>query len=218
MAILTSEFRCWRVRRDKTLGRVISESRQHAVRDGLMLVSTLVLVACGGGDATAPTANNCAVAPPNGTVTATVDGEPFVAALTAQATIQNSTPNAPNIVQVNGVACPAGAGASARQILFTIGRLTPITPGTYLLDAASQSQPPQSGYSGIGLVALAPNLWHAHLSDNDGPGSGSITFTTITATRLTGTFQLVAVATPSNASAARERVTVTSGAFDVSIP
>lgn len=201
------------------IARTVADRRiRRAARHVLVTGFAGLTIACGGGDSTGPAGSTCAVLPPNGTVTARVNGQAFAATLTAQATIQNSNANGPNVIQVNGVSCPDGAGASARQLLFTIGRITPITPGTYLLDAASQLQPPQSGYSGIGLVALAPNLWYGNLSDNNGPGSGSITFTTITATRLVGTFQLIAVAAPSNATSARERVTVTNGSFDVSVP
>ena len=151
-------------------------------------------------------------------MTATVNGAPFTAGFIAHATISNSTGTGPNIVQVNGVSCPASGSVTGRQLLFTIGRLTPITPGTYQLDAASQLQPPQSGYSGIGTVTLSPNLWYTNMSDGTGPGSGSITFTTITATRLAGTFQMVAVPVSSNESSARQRVTVTNGVFDVNVP
>ena len=195
----------------------ISIARISIARISIALVSVALLTACSSSDTTAPSAS-CAVTPPNGTVTASVNGEPWSATLIAQATIQNTNQSGPNIVQVNGVSCPTTLGAGGRQILFTIGRLTPITPGTYRVDAAAQLQPPQSGYSGIGLVALAPNLWYGNLSDGTGAGSGSITFTTVSATRLAGTFQLVAVAAGSNATSAQQRVTVTNGAFDVSVP
>ncbi len=183
-----------------------------------LVAASALLLACGGNDAVTGPNNNCAVTPPNGTMTAAVNGEPFTAAFYAQATIQNSVASGPNIVQVNGVSCPVAGAVTGRQLLITIGRLTPITPGTYPLDAASQLQPPQSGYSGIGTVTLAPNLWYTNMSDATGPGSGSITFTTVTATRLAGTFQMVAVAVSSNASSAQQRVTVTNGVFDVNVP
>ncbi len=186
----------------------------------LLSAVTFLLAACGGGsDATGPGDTfACTVSPPSGTVTATVNGTPFSATLTAQATIQNDRVNGANVIQVNGVSCPARAGEAPRQILFTIGRITPITPGTYQLDSASQLKPPQSGYSGIGLVAVAPSLWYSNLRDATGPGSGSITFTTITATRLTGTFQMVGVPAQSNGTSARDRVTITNGVFDVTVP
>jgi hypothetical protein len=178
-----------------------------------------LLLACGGGsDTTAPNTSGCGLAAPKGTMTATVNGVAFTAGFIAQATIQNSTPNGFNALQVNGVSCPASGSFVGRQILFTIGRGTPFTTGTYQLDAASQLQPPQSGYTGIGTVSLSPNLWYSNLSDATGPGSGSITFTTITATRLVGTFQMVAVPVSSNESSAKQRVTITNGAFDVSVP
>jgi hypothetical protein len=179
--------------------------------------TSLVLAACGGSDGTAPApTGNCGPVP-QGTFTATVDGQPFAANFLTQATIQNGTAQGANIVQVNGVECPNGA-VSGRQILITVGRLTPITTGTYQLSAASQQQPPGSGYSGIGQVVRAPNLWYANLSDATGPGSGSITFTTVTATRLAGTFQLTAVANTANAANARQRIVVTNGAFDLTRP
>jgi hypothetical protein len=183
----------------------------------LIATSSLVLAACGGSDGTAPPASTSCGPVPQGTFTATVDGQPFSANFITSATIQNGTALGPNIVQVNGVECPNGAIAG-RQILITIGRLTPVTAGTYQLSAASQQQPPGSGYSGIGQVVRAPNLWYANLSDAAGAGSGSITFTTVTATRLAGSFQLTAVANPSNAANARERVVVTNGVFDLTRP
>jgi hypothetical protein len=183
----------------------------------LLLSTALIgLAACGGSDSTGPQTAGCGMAP-LGTMTASVNGQPFSATLAAQATIQNGTALGANIVQVNGVEC-GSAGAVGRQILFTVGRLTPITPGTYQLSAASQQLPAGSGYSGIGQVTLAPNLWYANGSDAAGPGSGSITFTTVTATRLAGTFQLNAVANAANAAGARERMIVTNGAFDVRTP
>jgi hypothetical protein len=151
-------------------------------------------------------------------MSATVNGAPWTAGFIAQAQIQNTTAQGPNIVQVNGVSCPASGSFVGRQILFTVGRLTPITPGTYQLDAASQLQPPQSGYTGIGNVSLSPNLWYSNMSDGTGPGSGSITFTTVTATRLAGTFQMVAVPVSSNEASAKTRVTITNGVFDVNVP
>lgn len=178
--------------------------------------SFLALTACGGSDGTSPQQTGCGAAP-TGTFTATVDGQTFLANLAISATIQNGTALGPNIVQVNGVECPNGA-ISGRQILITVGRLTPITPGTYQLSAASQQQPPGSGYSGIGQVVRAPNLWYANLSDGSGAGSGSITFTTVTATRLAGSFQMSAVANPANAANAQQRVVVTGGLFDITRP
>jgi|APMI01.1.fsa_nt_gi hypothetical protein len=151
-------------------------------------------------------------------MTAQVNGAAFSAGFSTSATVQNSSANGPNIVQVNGVGCPETVGGSARQILITVGRLTPLTPGTYQLDAASQGQPALSGYSGIGQYVVAPNLWYSNMSDASGAGSGSITFTTISSTRVAGTFQLVLASVASNATAARTRVTVTSGAFDIPIP
>ena len=185
----------------------------------VLIAASILLVACGGdSDGTTAPNNSCAVTAPKGTMTASVNGAAFTANFIAQATIQNVSSTGPNIVQVNGVSCPATGAITGRQILFTVGRGTPITPGTYQLDAASQLQPPQSGYSGIGTMTLAPNLWYTNLSDATGPGSGSITFTTVTATRLAGTFQMVAVPVSSNESAARQRMTVTNGVFDVTVP
>lgn len=182
----------------------------------LVAVSLALLAACGGSDSTGPQASGCG-APPLGTMTATVNGQSFSATMLAQATIQNATASGANLVQVNGAECPTG-GVVGRQILITIGRLTPITPGTYQLSAASQQLPAGSGYSGIGQVTRAPSLWYANLSDGAGPGSGSITFTTVSATRLAGTFQLVAVANSANAVGARDRMIVTAGAFDLRTP
>jgi len=191
-------------------------ARAAALGAALLAACSLALAACGGSDSTGPQTTGCGTAP-LGTMTASVNGQPFSATLVAQATIQNSTASGANIVQVNGVEC-GNAGAVGRQILVTVGRLTPITPGTYQLSAASQQLPAGSGYSGIGQVTLAPNLWYANMSDAAGPGSGSITFTTVTATRLAGTFQLVAVANAANTAAARERMIVTNGTFDVRTP
>lgn len=179
------------------------------------LVAAVVLNGCGS-DSTGPQPVGCGTTPA-GTVTATVDGQPFAATLLAQTTIQNSTANGPNLVQITGAECPTAGGAS-RQILITLGRLTPITAGTYQLNAASQGLPAGSGYSGIGQYTLAPNLWYTNLSDATGPGSGSVTFTTVSATRVVGTFQLVTVANSANATTARQRVTITNGAFDIGRP
>lgn len=179
------------------------------------IVAALGIAACGS-ESTAPQAVGCGPAPV-GTMTATVDGQPFTASFITQATIQNVTANGPNIVQLNGAECPT-SGASGRQILITIGRLTPITAGTYQLSAASQGVPAGSGYSGIGQYVLVPNLWYSNLSDANGSGSGSVTFTSITTTRIVGTFQLVTVANGANATTARQRVTISNGAFDIGRP
>lgn len=177
-----------------------------------------LLIACGGGsDSTAPNNNNaCLGAAPKGTMTATVNGAAFTAAFIAQATISNSTASGFNTVQVNGVSCPASGAFVGRQIIITIGRNTPITTGTYQLSLAGQGQPPQSGFSGIGTVSLAPNIWTT--VEGSGTGSGSVTFTTITATRLAGTFQMVAVPASGNDASSKTAVTITGGAFDVNVP
>lgn len=184
----------------------------------------LLAAACGGGDdnpgsstgtPTGPS-TNCAVTPPTGTMTAQLNGAAFTANFSTQATIQNATALGPNIVQISGVGCVDGTATRVQQVLITIGRLTPITPGTYALDAAAQSQPPGSGYSGIGTYASAPNLWYTNLNSAAGAGSGSITFTTVTATRLAGTFSLVLAPAPSNGAGFTNRVTVSNGAFDIS--
>jgi hypothetical protein len=106
---------------------------------------------------------------------------------------------------------------AGRGIIITVGRLTPITAGTYNLDAASQGLPAGSGYSGIASYTASPNLWYSNLSDATGPGSGTVTFTTVSATRLAGTFQVTAVAPTSNAANARGRTTITNGSFDIPV-
>ncbi len=182
-----------------------------------MAAISVLLAACGGGGGTtAPNNTACLGAAPKGTMTATVNGQAFSAAFIAQATIQNSTPSGFNTVQVNGVACPAAGTFTGRQILITIGRNSPITTGTYQLSLASQLQPPQSGFSGIGSVILGINNWTT--VDAAGVGSGSVTFTTITTTRLAGTFQIVAAAASGNDASSKQPLTITSGAFDVSVP
>lgn len=183
----------------------------------LVVLSASVLLACSGDSNPAAPSGTCLGGVRNGTMTATVNGAAFSAGFSSQATIQNGTANGPNIVQVQGVACPEG-GLIPRQIIITLGRLTPITMGTYGLDAAAQGKPPQSGYSGIGSLSIAPNLWYANLSDAAGAGSGSITIASISATRVSGTFQLVAVPAVSNSSSARDRMTITSGSFDLTVP
>ncbi len=181
-----------------------------------VVLASLLFTSCGGSsDTTGPSAQ-CAVVPPRGTMTAQVNGAAFSANFSTAATISNSTSFGPNIVQVSGVGCVDGTATRTQQLLITIGRLTPITPGTYRLDAAAQQQPAGSGYSGIGQFISAPNLWYANLSDAAGPGSGSVTFTTVTATRLAGTFSIVFVAAGSNAAGNTGRMTATNGAFDIS--
>jgi hypothetical protein len=183
------------------------------------LLATLLmpmLAACGGGDATGPAAS-CAFTPPKGTMTAQVNGKAFAADFSTQATIQNSTALGPNIVQVSGVGCVEGTATRVQQILITVGRLTPITPGTYLLDPASQGKPAGSGYSGIGQFVSAPNLWYSNISDAAGPGSGSVTFTTVTTTRLAGTFSVVFAANSANTAGNTGRITAT-GSFDIPTP
>lgn len=147
-------------------------------------------------------------------MTASVNGSPFTADLSTQGTVRNSTVQGPNIVQVNGVGCVDGSATRARQILITLGRLTPITPGTYRLEAAAQGQPAGSGYSGIASFVAAPNLWYANI----GTGSGSVTFTTISATRLAGTFSLVVAPADGNTSGNQATLTITNGAFDIPLP
>ncbi len=175
-----------------------------------------LLAACGGSDATSP-AVSCAFTPPKGTMTAQVNGKAFTADFSTQATIQNGTALGPNIVQVSGVGCVEGTATRVQQILITVGRLTPITPGTYPLDPASQGKPAGSGYSGIGQFVSAPNLWYTNISDAAGPGSGSVTFTTVTTTRLAGTFSVVFAANSANTSGNTGRVTAT-GSFDIPTP
>lgn len=179
------------------------------------LVPLLLAAACGGGS-TAP-AVTCAFTPPRGTMTAQLNGKAFTADFSTQATIQNSTALGPNIVQVSGVGCIDGTATRVHQVLITVGRLTPITPGTYQLDAASQQKPAGSGYSGIGQYVSAPNLWYSNISDTGGPGSGSVTFTTVTSTRLAGSFSIVFAANGSNTSGNTGRVTAT-GSFDIPTP
>lgn len=197
---------------------------QRRQRSALAPMLVVLLVAgCGGGDdnpgtntgtPTGPSAN-CAVTPPTGTMTAQLNGAAFTANFSTQATIQNATALGPNIVQISGVGCVDGTATRVQQVLITVGRLTPITPGSYALDAAAQSQPPGSGYSGIGTYVSAPNLWYTNLNSAAGAGSGTVTFTTITATRLAGTFSLVLAAAPGNGTGFTNRVTVSNGAFDI---
>lgn len=188
------------------------------------ILIALLATACGGGDDAPGSANgtptgpnaSCALTPPTGTMTAQLNGAAFTANFSTQATIQNTTALGPNIVQISGVGCVDGTATRVQQVLITIGRLTPITPGTYALDAAAQSQPPGSGYSGIGTYASAPNLWYTNLNSAAGAGSGTVTFTAITATRLAGTFSLVLAPAPGNGTGFTNRVTVSNGAFDIS--
>jgi len=181
-----------------------------------VVVGSLLLGSCGGGNETTGPTGECSQTATLGTMTAQVNGSPFTASISAAATITNSTAQGPNIVQVSGVGCVDGTATRQQQILITLGRLTPITAGTYRLDAAAQQQPPGSGYSGIGQYISAPNLWSTTMSDATGPGSGSITFTTVTATRVAGTFSLTAVALGSNAAGNQGRVVVSNGVFDIS--
>lgn len=201
--------------------RVLMQRRQRSALAPILVV--LLAAGCGGGDdnpgtntgtPTGPSAN-CAVTPPTGTMTAQLNGAAFTANFSTQATIQNATALGPNIVQISGVGCVDGTATRVQQVLITVGRLTPITPGTYALDAAAQSQPPGSGYSGIGTYVSAPNLWYTNLNSAAGAGSGTVTFTTITATRLAGTFSLVLAAAPGNGTGFTNRVTVSNGAFDI---
>lgn len=181
----------------------------------LLAAAALAFGACGGGsgaDVTGP-GFSCP-APPNGQITASINGSAYSATQLIIATIQNGTINGPNILQVSGLECPSSAGAAGRQVLITVGRLTPFTPGSYPLDPPTQAQ---GGYSGIGQVARGPSLWFSNLRDGATSGSGSITFTTITATRLVGSFQMSAVPAGSNASSDRQVQTVTSGAFDITV-
>ncbi len=180
-------------------------------RRALALGATVALAACGGGGG--PAAPTCA-ATGSGRMTATVSGTAFTASQFARATYQNTTALGPNIVQVNGVECAITPGV-ARQILITIGRLTPITAGTYPLDPASQGV---SGYSGIGQFIRVPSLWYSNLRDGAINGSGSITFTTVSSTRLVGRFAFSAVPVAGNAAADRSVVTVSAGTFDIPIP
>lgn len=172
------------------------------------------LVACGGSESTAPQSSSCAVTPVTGQMTATVNGASFAANFLTIATAQNTTALGPNILQVSGATCPNG-NVPSTQILITLGRLTPFTPGTYPLDPASQGT--GGGYSGIAQVVRAPSLWYSNLREGTAAGSGTITFTTVTATRLAGTFQFTALAVTSNATADRQTMTVTSGAFDIPV-
>ncbi len=182
------------------------------------LLTAVLVVSCGGSDTTTGPSAQCALTPPRGSMTAQLNGAEFTANFSTTATITNSTSLGPNIVQVSGVGCVDGTATRTQQILITVGRLTPITTGTYRLDAAAQQQPPGSGYSGIGQFVSAPNLWYSNLSDAAGPGSGSITFTTVTATRLAGSFSIVFVAASGNAAGNTGRVTATNGTFDISTP
>ena len=174
-------------------------------------------LACGGssGDPAGPGPGPVACGgTPAGTFTATINGTPFSATLATQASAANGTAIGPNVIQVGGVECPAG-GVPGRQIVISLGRLTPLTTGTYPLDAASQGIPSGSGYFGTGSFVHTPNQWYTNRSDATGPGSGSITFTTVSATRLAGTFQMIAVAPTSNAASAQGRATITNGSFDL---
>ena len=175
------------------------------------LASTVALVACGGGGG--PAAPGC-VNIGTGRMSATVAGNAFTASQFATSLYQNTTPNGPNIVQINGVECAITPGV-ARQILITIGRNTPITAGTYPLDPASQGI---GGYSGIGQYVLVPGLWYSNLRDGATSGTGTITFTTVSSTRLVGSFSFTAVPATTNGAADRATVAVTSGTFDIPVP
>lgn len=190
----------------------------HPFRAALVVLLPLAgALACGGGSGDpagpGPGTGSCG-GTPTGTFTATIDGTPFSATLATQAAAANGTANGPNVVQVGGVECPAG-GVPGRQIVISLGRLTPIATGTYPLDAASQGVPAGSGYYGSGSFVHTPNQWYTNRSDATGPGSGTITFTTVSATRLAGTFQMIAVAPSSNAASAQGRATITNGSFDL---
>jgi hypothetical protein len=173
--------------------------------------TTVALAACGGGGG--PAAPACS-ATGNGRMTATVAGSAFTASQFATATYQNTSANGPNIVQVNGVACSISPGVSP-QILITVGRLAPITAGTYPLDPASQGT---GGYSGIGQYIRVPGLWYSNLRDGATSGTGTITFTTVSSTRLVGSFTFTAVPATTNGAADRATVAVTSGTFDIPVP
>lgn len=170
-----------------------------------------VMAGCGGGDG--PVAPAC-TSIGNGRMTATINGAAFEASQFARATVQNTTANGPNIVQINGFECALTPGV-ARQVLITLGRITPFTAGTYPLDPASQGV--SGGYSGIGQFIRAPALWYSNLRDGATSGSGTITFTTLSSTRLTGSFTFNAVPVASNGAGDRSTVAV-SGTFDIPIP
>lgn len=189
-----------------------------ATRTAIAASLVALLVACGGDDGpTGPGVTGACGVTPSGTMTAQVNGAAFTASLQTSAVLQSSGASAPNIAQVTGAECPSPGAITGRSITITVGRLTPITAGTYSLDPASQGLPAGSGYSGIATYTLSPNLWYSNLSDATGPGSGTITFTTVSPTRLAGTFQITAVAPTSNAANARGRTTITSGSFDIPV-
>ncbi len=196
----------------EVLAQLITRVRSRASLS-FVVGALLIAGACGGNSTTGP-AIACAVTPPRGTMTATINGEAFTADFSTSALIQNTTPLGSNILQINGVGCLNNTPTLAHQILITVGRTTPLTVGTYQLSAASQGQPAGSGYSGIGQYVSAPNLWYSTLSDGAGAGSGSITFTSITAARLTGTFVLSLAANSSNTASNMARKNIT-GSFDI---
>lgn len=177
------------------------------------------LAACGGSDKNDPTGPSgyCGVTPPAGTMTAQVNGVAFSADLNTMATIQNSSAQGSNILQVSGVTCIADTPTGSRQILFTVGRSTPLAPDTYRLEPAAQLQPPGSGtgYSAQAVYSSPPNLWHSNRVTGTDSGSGYITFTSITPTRLQGTFSAVLLPAPGNTAGNTQRITITNGTFDI---
>ena len=165
----------------------------------LSVIATSFLLAACGSDS--PTGNDDDDDNPNTTgthMTATIDGQPFVA---------SKLPGLINVLQVEAAGGryillgteATSTGAIGRQVSFAIGNIS--APGTYPL-----------GVDGVsvtgGFASITQNgQWTTPL---DG-ASGSITVTALTPTRIAGTFNFTADALSGGATGTK---VVTAGSFD----
>lgn len=140
---------------------------------------TLVVAGCGG-DSGGPSGSD-------GTMSATIDGQPWNASLAVSATYSS------NVLGIGGT------DGNSRQINITIPNVT--TTGTINLGLGSQA---------VAVVVTSPTeAWASSLVG----GSGSVVITELTSTGAKGTFTFTGIrATGTGGTTSK---TVTNGQFDV---
>ena len=170
---------------------------------GMSVALIALFAACGGGDATSPSAgnqnpggNNPGGSTGTNQMTASINGQSFsvsgVAVFAGQLDANGGS------YLISGVE----TSGSARAITFSLSGIA--GPGTYLLGVDGVSVT-----GGIGSVTVSgTNVWNTGLTG----GSGSLTITSLTTTRIVGTFTFTANAAGGTATGSQS---ITNGSFDV---
>lgn len=152
----------------------------------LGVTAALILAAACGGSDNGPT-DPGTITPPNGTMSARIDGAAWAAtaiAVTAQ----------------NGHLIVSGGSSNGQGV--AIGASTVPGPGTQTIGGNTNA-------AAQGVITVGTQSWSANAIQ----GSGTVTITTLTANRAAGTFSFTAPALSAGATPATR--VVTAGQFDV---